>query len=114
MPTGNFGNVYAGHLARAMGLPVERLVIGTNANDILTRYLATGRMVIEGVTPSLSPSMDIQVSSNFERLLFELKGRSGAAVSAAIGEFRNDRSALPPDDQAWQAARGLSSAQSGR
>ena len=61
----------------AMGLPVERLVIGTNANDILARYLATGRMSIAAVTPSLSPSMDIQVSSNFERLLFELKGRNG-------------------------------------
>jgi threonine synthase len=109
VPTGNFGNVYAGHLARAMGLPVEKLVIGTNANDILARYLATGGMVIEGVTPSLSPSMDIQVSSNFERLLFELKGRSGAAVAAAIGEFRKT-GALPADDQAWQAARGLFSA----
>jgi threonine synthase len=109
VPTGNFGNVYAGHLARAMGLPIEKLVIGTNANDILARYLATGRMVIEGVTPSLSPSMDIQVSSNFERLLFELKGRSGAAVGAAIGEFRKT-GALPPDDQAWQAARDLFSA----
>ena len=109
VPTGNFGNVYAGHLARAVGLPVERLVIGTNANDILARYLATGRMVIEGVTPSLSPSMDIQVSSNFERLLFELKGRSGAAVTAALGAFRKE-GALPSDDQAWQAARGLISA----
>jgi threonine synthase len=109
VPTGNFGNVYAGHLARAMGLPIEKLVIGTNANDILARYLATGAMAIEGVTPSLSPSMDIQVSSNFERLLFELKGRSGAAVAAAIGEFRKT-GILPPDDQAWQAARALFSA----
>ncbi|MFZ2003576.1 MAG: threonine synthase [Stellaceae bacterium] len=103
VPTGNFGNVYAAHLARAMGLPVERLVLATNANDILARYLATGDMSIAGVTPSLSPSMDIQVASNFERLLFELKGRNGAAVREAIGAFRRD-GALPPDDQAWQAA----------
>src|SRR5437870_9166785 len=61
VPTGNFGNVYAGHLARAIGLPIERLVIGTNANDVLTRYLAKGEMTIAPVVPSLSPSMDIQV-----------------------------------------------------
>jgi threonine synthase len=103
VPTGNFGNVYAAHLARAMGLPIERLVLATNANDILARYLASGDMSIAGVTPSLSPSMDIQVASNFERLLFELKGRNGAAVTEAIAAFRRD-GALPPDDQAWQAA----------
>src|SRR5215212_8898541 len=88
VPTGNFGNVYAGHLARAIGLPVERLIIGTNANDILARYLTSGEMAIAPVVPSLSPSMDIQVASNFERLLFELKGRNGAAVAAALREFR--------------------------
>src|ERR1041384_1683813 len=74
VPTGNFGNVYAGHLARALGLPVSQLVIGTNANDILARYLSTGDMSIATVAPSLSPSMDIQVASNFERLLFEIAG----------------------------------------
>ncbi|HVC51354.1 MAG TPA: threonine synthase [Stellaceae bacterium] len=109
VPTGNFGNVYAGHLARVLGLPIERLVIGTNANDILFRYLATGQMAMDAVMPTLSPSMDIQVSSNFERLLFELKGRSGAAVAAALAAFRRS-GALPGDDQAWQAARGLFSA----
>jgi threonine synthase len=103
VPTGNFGNVYAAHLARAMRLPIERLVLATNANDILARYLASGDMSIAGVTPSLSPSMDIQVASNFERLLFELKGRNGAAVTQAIAAFRRD-GALPADDQAWQAA----------
>jgi len=103
VPTGNFGNVYAAHLARAMGLPIDRLVLATNANDILARYLATGAMTIAEVSPSLSPSMDIQVASNFERLLFELKGRNGAAVAQAIAAFRRD-GALPPDDQAWQAA----------
>ncbi|HXC27302.1 MAG TPA: threonine synthase [Stellaceae bacterium] len=103
VPTGNFGNIYAAHLARALGLPIERLVLATNANDILARYLASGDMSIATVSPSLSPSMDIQVASNFERLLFELKGRNGAAVTAAIAAFRRD-GALPADDQAWQAA----------
>jgi len=109
VPTGNFGNVYAGHIARRMGLPVERLIIGTNRNDILARYLASGDMTIASVEPSLSPSMDIQVSSNFERLLFELKGRNGAAVADAMKQFRRSGS-LPADHQAWRAARGLFSA----
>ncbi|HEV2100060.1 MAG TPA: threonine synthase [Stellaceae bacterium] len=109
VPTGNFGNVYAGHIARLMGLPIARLVIGTNRNDILARYIASGDMSITPVEPSLSPSMDIQVSSNFERLLFELKGRNGAAVADAISGFRSI-GRLPDDDQAWQAARGLFSA----
>ncbi len=103
VPTGNFGNIYAAHLARAMGLPIERLVLATNANDILARYLASGDMSLAPVQPSLSPSMDIQVASNFERLLFELKGRSGAAVAQSIAAFRRE-GALPPDDQAWHAA----------
>src|SRR3984885_13984150 len=82
------------------------LVLATNANDILVRYLASGAMTIDEVSPSLSPSMDIQVASNFERLLFELKGRNGAAVVQAIAAFRRD-GALPPDDQAWNAAGKL-------
>jgi threonine synthase len=106
VPTGNFGNVYAGHLARALGLPVERLVIGTNANDILARYLAKGAMTIAPVVPSLSPSMDIQVASNFERLLFELKDHNGAAVTTALQTFRKT-GALPEDEQSWRRAQGL-------
>ena len=109
VPTGNFGNVYAGHVARLMGLPVERLVVGTNRNDILARYISTGDMTIAPVEPSLSPSMDIQVSSNFERLLFELKGRNGAAVAEAMKMFRQSGS-LPADDQALRVVRGLFSA----
>jgi threonine synthase len=109
VPTGNFGNVYAGHVARLMGLPVERLVVGTNRNDILARYISTGDMTIAPVEPSLSPSMDIQVSSNFERLLFELKGRNGAAVAEAMRMFRQSGS-LPEDDQALRVVRGLFSA----
>jgi threonine synthase len=106
VPTGNFGNVYAGHLARALGLPIAHLVIGTNANDILARYLASGAMTIAPVMPSLSPSMDIQVASNFERLLFELKGGNGAAVMADLQAFRRT-GALPADEQSWRRARGL-------
>ncbi|MBV8507287.1 MAG: threonine synthase [Alphaproteobacteria bacterium] len=109
VPTGNFGNVYAGHVARQMGVPIDRLVIGANRNDILARYFASGRMELAAVEPSLSPSMDIQVSSNFERLLFELKGRNGAAVGEAMQNFRRTGS-LPEDDQAWRAARRLFSA----
>jgi threonine synthase len=90
-------------------LPVDRLVIGTNRNDILARYLATGSMALAPVEPSLSPSMDIQVSSNFERLLFELKGRNGAAVAEAIRSFRRT-GVLPEDNPAWRVARGLFSA----
>ena len=106
VPTGNFGNVYAAHLARALGLPIERLVIGTNANDILARYLTSGAMTIAPVIPSLSPSMDIQVASNFERLLFELKDHNGAAVAATVQAFRQSGT-LPADEQAWRRARGL-------
>jgi len=106
VPTGNFGNVLAAHMARRMGLPVAELVIGTNRNDILARFLANGRMTIGGVEPSLSPSMDIQVSSNFERFLFELKGGSGAAVAAAMRAFRATGT-LPVSEAEWQAARRL-------
>ncbi len=87
VPTGNFGDVFAGYVAKRMGLPVDRLVIATNLNDILHRTLETGRYRRGTVTPSLSPSMDIQVSSNFERLLFELFDREGAAVAAAMDGF---------------------------
>jgi len=109
VPTGNFGNVYAGHVARRMGLPIDQLVIGTNRNDILARYFATGRMALSPVEPSLSPSMDIQVSSNFERLLFELKRCNGAAAGEAMRLFRQNGS-MPEDDQGWRMACRLFSA----
>ncbi len=89
VPTGNFGNVFAGYVARKMGLPIQRLVVGSNQNDILTRFFATGAMTAEAVVPTLSPSMDIQVSSNFERLLFEVVGRDGQAVERLLTEFRS-------------------------
>ncbi len=105
VPTGNFGNVLAAWAARRMGLPVARLVVASNRNDILTRFLAANDMSVRGVEPSLSPSMDIQVSSNFERLLFELLDRDPAATAAAMRGFRETgRMAVP--DAAWrQAAR---------
>jgi threonine synthase len=80
VPTGNFGNIFAGYAAKRMGLPIQKLVIATNVNDILHRTRQTGRYEVRGVTPTSSPSMDIQVSSNFERLLFELVERDSAAV----------------------------------
>jgi threonine synthase len=109
VPTGNFGNVYAAHVARKMGLPIAELVIGTNQNDILSRFLNDAAMTIAGVEPSLSPSMDIQVSSNFERLYHELKGGDGAAVAAAFKSFRATGT-LPVTDAEWRNARELFSA----
>jgi threonine synthase len=88
VPTGNFGNVLSAYVALQMGLPIERLIIGSNRNDILARLLAQGEMTTAPVEPSLSPSMDIQVSSNFERMLFELCGRNGAAIQDMMRRFR--------------------------
>ena len=88
VPTGNFGNVYAGYAARAMGLPVSTFIVGSNRNDILTRFIATGTMKIGTVHPTLSPSMDIQVSSNAERLLFDLFDRDGVRLNRAMQQFR--------------------------
>jgi threonine synthase len=88
VPSGNFGNVYAGYAARAMGLPISHFVVATNSNDILARFFETGAMTATGVVPTCSPSMDIQVSSNFERLLFDLYGRDGEALAEAMTTFR--------------------------
>ena len=87
VPSGNFGNVFAGYVAREMGLPINQFVVGSNHNDILTRFFATGTMQAEGVKPSITPSMDIQVSSNFERLLFELTERDGSMVRNWMNQF---------------------------
>lgn len=88
VPTGNFGNVYAAWCAKTMGLPIDGLVIGTNRNDILTRFFETGTMKPDSVVPTLSPSMDIQISSNFERYLFERANRDPAALNALMSDFR--------------------------
>jgi threonine synthase len=106
VPTGNFGNVFAAWVARRMGLPVARLIIGSNRNDILARFLASNDMSIAEVEPSLSPSMDIQVSSNFERLLFELLERDAGATADTMAAFRESgRMAVP--DAAWHRCRTL-------
>ncbi len=94
VPTGNFGDILAGWAAKQMGLPIERLMIGTNANDILARALGSGSYEIRGVQPTASPSMDIQISSNFERLLFEAYGRDGAAVRRLMGSLSQSRAFL--------------------
>ncbi len=92
VPTGNFGNVYAAFAARRMGLPISQLVVGSNSNDILTRFFETGEMRMGQVVPSLSPSMDIQVSSNFERYLFDLFAEDATEVEARMGAFRQSGS----------------------
>ena len=84
VPTGNFGDVFAGYCAREMGLPISQLIVATNRNDILARFFQTGEYRKGDVHPTMSPSMDIQVSSNFERLLFDIEGRDGARIRALM------------------------------
>ena len=88
VPTGNFGDIFAGYVAKRMGLPIDRLVVATNQNDILHRCLTTGEYRMDTVVPSISPSMDIQISSNFERALFDAYDRDGAAVAALMDELK--------------------------
>jgi len=92
VPTGNFGDIYAGYAAKCMGLPVDRLIVATNINDILARALASGRYEVHGVQATTSPSMDIQVSSNFERLLFEAYRRDAEAVGRLMASLAQSRS----------------------
>ncbi|MBL24492.1 MAG: threonine synthase [Rhodospirillaceae bacterium] len=106
VPTGNFGNIFAGYGAHLMGLPVAQFVVASNRNDILFRFFEKNAMEMEAVVPTLSPSMDIQVSSNFERLLFDLLDRDGAQVTAAMTEFR-DTGKLSLADAAWKRSREL-------
>lgn len=89
VPTGNFGDIFAGYIARKMGLPIDKLVVATNQNDILHRCLSTGKYIPDGVIPSISPSMDIQVSSNFERVLFDAYGRDGKAIAQLMDELKS-------------------------
>jgi threonine synthase len=91
VPTGNFGDIYAGYVAGRMGLPIDRLVIATNVNDILARTLATGTYELRDVVATTSPSMDIQVSSNFERLLFDAYGRDASAIKGVMGSLAQSR-----------------------
>jgi threonine synthase len=89
VPTGNFGDIFAGYIAKRMGLPIDRLVVATNQNDILHRCLSGGEYRTDKVIPSISPSMDIQVSSNFERALFEAYNRDGVAVAQLMEELKS-------------------------
>ena len=106
VPTGNFGDVFAGYVAAQMGLPIARLLVATNVNDILHRALTRGDYSAGTVTATATPSMDIQVSSNFERLLFDLSGRDGAAITAMMGEFDRNRAMTIPADM-LTSAHGL-------
>ncbi len=106
VPTGNFGNVFAGYAARRLGLPIDKFVVGSNRNDILTRFFASGSMEKGEVHPTISPSMDIQVSSNFERLLFELEGRNGGRV-ASIMDGLSDSGRFTVDAGTLKAAQAL-------
>jgi len=97
VPTGNFGDVYAGFVAKRLGLPIDRLLVATNVNDILDRALRTGRYEVRTVEPTESPSMDIQVSSNFERLLFEASGRDAGEVGGLMASLAQSGAFTIPD-----------------
>jgi threonine synthase len=105
VPTGNFGNVLAGWIAKQMGADIEKLIVGSNSNDILTRFFETHTMDMVPVVPTLSPSMDIQISSNFERLLFEMNNRDGGATTEQLNQFRQQgKLSVEPDQFAkWIA-----------
>ncbi|MYM62921.1 threonine synthase [Pseudomaricurvus sp. HS19] len=105
VPTGNFGDIFAGYLAKQMGLPIDQLVIATNANDILHRCISENDHSKKELIHSLSPSMDIMVSSNFERLLFDLYGRNGASIKQLMEEFKSG--AMHLSDEALVKAREL-------
>ncbi|MDO8389329.1 MAG: threonine synthase [Actinomycetota bacterium] len=112
VPSGNFGNVFSGWIARHMGAPIDQLIVAANANDILERFINRNDMSAAPVVPSLSPSMDIQVSSNFERLLFEMNGRDGGLTTEQLQRFRaTGHLSVEPDQRAahldgrFQAAR---------
>jgi threonine synthase len=105
VPTGNFGNILAGWYAKRAGAPIERLVIASNSNDILARWVDTGVLIASEVVPTLSPSMDIQVSSNHERLLFELNGRDGPRTADLLRRFRDIGSVETPAAPGFLAGR---------
>lgn len=105
VPTGNFGDIFAGYLAKKMGLPIDQLVIGTNANDILHRCISDNDHTKKELIHSLSPSMDIMVSSNFERLLFDLYGREGSEIKQLMEDFKSGSMSL--SDKALSTAREL-------
>jgi len=103
VPSGNFGNVYAGYAAAKMGLPIEQLIVATNRNDILARFFESGMYSAGDVSPTISPSMDIQVSSNFERLLFDLCDRDGDRVRELMATFAEEKTFQVSGDALGQA-----------
>ena len=103
VPTGNFGDIYAGYLAKQMGLPINRLVVATNKNDILHRFISSNDYSVSDLNKTYSPSMDILVSSNFERYLFDLFGREGAQLKAFMEKF--GKQTLSVTDEQWQRVR---------
>jgi len=109
VPTGNFGDVFAGYVAAQMGLPIERLIVATNVNDILHRALSDGDYSAGEVTPTAAPSMDIQVSSNFERLLFDAGGRDGLALAEQMRGFEATKAMRLTNAQRQAAAELISS-----
>lgn len=106
VPTGNFGDIFAGYLARNMGLPINQLIVATNRNDILHRFMSGNRYNKDALHPTLSPSMDIMVSSNFERLLFDMHGRDGAKVAELMEHFRATGE-MSVEDERWTETRKL-------
>jgi len=110
VPTGNFGDVFAGYVAKRMGLPIAKLIVATNVNDILHRALSAGDYSTGTVTPTHTPSMDIQVSSNFERLLFDLHGRDASGLASEMHAFETDRRMTLPQPLRDRAAADFSSA----
>ena len=106
VPTGNFGDIFAGYLARNMGLPINQLIVATNRNDILHRFMSGNQYAKDTLHATLSPSMDIMVSSNFERLLFDLHGRNGAAVAGLMDTFKQTGN-FSVDEDRWTEARRL-------
>jgi threonine synthase len=106
VPTGNFGDIYAGYLAKKMGLPIKQLIVATNENDILHRCISANQYSKQGLVQTLSPSMDIMVSSNFERLLFDLYDRDGAALSKLVTGL-NDGTTNSLEPKRWEQAREL-------
>lgn len=110
VPTGNFGDVFAGYAAAKMGLPVARLIVATNVNDILHRAMVSGDYSVGELTPTSAPSMDIQVSSNFERLLFDLYDRDGATLSSIMQSFEASRALKIGDDAHSKIGKLFSSA----
>jgi threonine synthase len=104
VPTGNFGDIFAGYVAKRMGLPIEKLIVATNQNDILARTLSTGQYELRDVAVTTSPSMDIQVSSNFERLLFDATGKDAGAVCTMMDNLKQSKQFTVPA-QALEAIR---------